>query len=59
MTREQRERILGAAGLALVIEDGKTDRPPSPEQIARLRAIFAGSGRKAPRSSATPGRAAA
>ncbi|MDH6709803.1 hypothetical protein P3T27_006552 [Kitasatospora sp. MAA19] len=59
MTREQRERILGPAGLALVIEDGKTDRPPSVEQLVRLRAIFAGSVRKSSRSSTTLGRAAA
>ncbi|WP_224275746.1 hypothetical protein [Streptomyces sp. LS1784] len=53
MTREQRIRILGPAGMALVERDSATDLPPSPEQIARLRAIFAGTGRKASHASAT------
>ncbi|MFB7671636.1 hypothetical protein ACFC26_09485 [Kitasatospora purpeofusca] len=59
MTREQRERILGPAGLALVERDSATDLPPSPEQIARLRRIFAGSGRIPSPVRATSDRAAA
>ncbi|MFJ9448219.1 hypothetical protein ACIRRH_41345 [Kitasatospora sp. NPDC101235] len=58
MTREQCERILGPAGIALALKDAESDQPPSAEQIARLRAIFAGSGRKQSHSSA-PNRAAA
>lgn len=54
MTREQRVRILGPAGMALVERDSATDQPPSPEQIARLRAIFAGTGRKTPSRRTAP-----
>lgn len=54
MTREQRERILGPVGMALVERDSATDQPPDAGQIARLRAIFAGTGRKAPSRTAAP-----
>jgi hypothetical protein len=54
VTREQRVRILGPAGMALVERDSATDQPPSPEQIARLRAIFAGTGRKTPSRRTAP-----
>jgi hypothetical protein len=52
MTREQRLSILGHAGMEIARLDGASDRPPSPQQLERLRRIFNGSGRKTPLSNA-------
>jgi hypothetical protein len=52
VTRAERLKILGAAGVEAARLDGLADPAPTPEQLDRLRRIFATSGRKSPRQQA-------